>query len=58
MNISRSILVNGHGLEQDVVVIIVQIFGEVDDLVNFRLHFECIWVHRLADLAFKTLPVE
>ena len=56
MNVSRSVLIQRHGLEQNIVVVIVHFL--VNDLVYRSPYFECVWVHLFTDLTFETLPVE
>lgn len=58
VNISGGILVERHGLQENIVVVIVHLLREIDDLVDVSLNLEGIRVHLLADLAFETLPVE
>lgn len=60
MDVSGGVLVKGHGLKQDVVgsTHFLDFLGQVDNLENSLLDFESVWVHVLADLTFKSLPVE
>jgi hypothetical protein len=58
MNVSGSVLVQGHGLEENIVVVIIHLLGKIDDLVYASLYLEGVWIHLLADFTLKTLPVE
>lgn len=60
MNVSGGILVEGHGLQEDVVILSLRgdLVDKIDNLVNGLPDFEGVWVHRFADFAFEFLPVE
>ena len=59
VHISRVVLVEGHGLEQNVVVVVaIDMLGHVHNLIDGLLDLKSVWVHLLADLALKPLPVE
>ena len=59
MHITGVVLVERHGLEQNVVVVVVvNVLGDVHNLVDVLLDLERIWVHLLADFALKAFPVE
>lgn len=59
MHITGVVLVKRHGLEQNVVVVVVvNVLRDVHDLVDVFLYFESVWVHLLADFALEALPVE
>ena len=57
MDVSRSVLIQRHRFEQNIVVVIVHLFGKVNDLVDASINFECVWIHLLANLALELLPV-
>ena len=59
MDISGVVLIQRHGLEQNVVVVVRgDVLRDVDDLVNLFAYLKRVWVHLLADLALESLPVE
>mmetsp|Transcript_5149 Transcript_5149/g.8748 ORF Transcript_5149/g.8748 Transcript_5149/m.8748 type:complete len:261 (+) Transcript_5149:677-1459(+) len=60
MDVPGGVLVEGHGLEEDVVVLGLggDLVDEVDDLVDGVRDLERVGVHLLADLALEALPVE
>ena len=58
MNVPRSVLVKGHGLQQNIVVVIVHLLRKINDLVDRTAYFEGVGVHLLAYLALETFPVE
>ena len=60
MDVSGRVLVEWHGLEQDVVgsTHFLDFLSQIDDLEDSLLDFESVGIHVLADLAFKSLPVE
>ena len=59
MHITGVVLVKRHGLEQNVVVVVVvNVLGDVHNLVDVLLDLERVWVHLLADFALEALPVE
>ena len=59
MHITGVVLVKRHGLKQNVVVVVVvNVLGDVHNLVDVLLDLERVWVHLLADFALEALPVE
>lgn len=60
MDIPRGILVQRHGLEQDVVTrrLSGDLVSLINNLVDGWSHLEGVWIHLLADLALESLPVE
>ena len=58
VDVSGGVLVEGHRLQQNIVVVVIHLLREIDDLVDVSLYLEGVRVHLLANLAFETLPVE
>jgi len=58
MDVSGSILIKWHRLQQNVVVSDGQLLRKINDFVNRPLYLEGIWIHLLANFTFKTLPVK
>jgi len=60
MDIPRSILVQRHGFEKNVVTRSLRrnFIGLIDNLVDNWSNLECVWVHLLTDFALESLPVE
>jgi hypothetical protein len=60
MDISRSILVERHWLQQDIVSrgLSGNLVCLINNLVNSRSNFESVWIHLFANLALESLPVE
>jgi len=60
MDIPGRILVERHGLEEDVVGIGLSsdFLGQIDNLVDHVCNLEGVWVHGLANLALESLPIE
>ena len=60
VDVPRGVLVQRHGLQQNVVVVCLggDFVRQINDFVNFLPNFKRIGVHLLADLTFKSLPVE
>ena len=58
MDVSRGVLVQRHGLEENIVVVIIHLLRKVNDLVYVSPYLKGVWIHLLADFALKTLPIE
>lgn len=58
MDVSRGVLVQRHGLEENIVVVIIHLLRKVNDLVYVSPYLEGVWIHLLANFALKTLPIE
>ena len=60
MDVSGSVLVEGHGLKEDVVTVSLRcdFISLIDDFVDGLTNFESVWIHLLANFAFESLPVE
>ena len=60
MDVSGSVLVKGHGLQEDVVTVSLRcdFISLIDDFVDGLTNFESVWIHLLANFAFESLPVE
>ena len=60
MDVSGSVLVERHGLQEDVVTVSLRcdFISLIDDFVDGLTNFESVWIHLLANFAFESLPVE
>ena len=60
MDVSRSVLVEGHRLQEDVVGggLRCNLINKVDNFIDGHANLESVGIHLLADLTLKTLPVE
>ena len=60
MDVSRSVFVKRHGLEQDVVGTrgLLDLLRHVDNFEDSLVDFESIWIHVFADLTLEPFPVE
>lgn len=60
MDVSGSVLVEGHGLQKNVVTVSLRcdFISLIDDFVDSLTNFESVWIHLLANFAFESLPVE
>lgn len=60
VDVPRGILVERHGLQQDVVAVGLSgnLIGLIDNLVDGGTNLEGVWVHLFAYLTFESLPVE
>ena len=57
MDVSGSVLVEGHGLQEDVVTVSLRcdFISLIDDFVDGLTNFESVWIHLLANFAFESL---
>ena len=60
MNVSRSILIERHRLQENVVSVggRCDFVDQINNLVDNWADLESVWVHLFADLAFEPFPVE
>lgn len=59
MDISGSVLVQGHRFEQNVVTscVLGNFRMQIDNLVDLFTNLKRVWVHLFADLTLEALPV-